>query len=257
MSGAPSSGQGAVPSRAALLGAVEPPTDARLGRALPFSGLLFAVTARDLLLARRRRIEALLPLGFFIVAAGLFPIGVGSELQMLRQMGAGVVWVCALLAAMLSVTQMFASDYQDGSLEQMILSSQSLITVVMGKALAHWLSSGVPLVLAAPLIGVLFDMNASSIGTLALTLLLGTPILSLLGSLGAALTLGLRSGAALVFLLVLPLTIPALIFGTGAVVAVDSGVSPQAHLSLLAALLIATALGAPLATAAALRISMD
>ncbi len=221
------------------------------------SNLLLSVAVRDLLLARRRRIEALLPLGFFIVAAGLFPIGVGPEPQMLREMAPGVVWVCALLAAMLSVTQMFASDHQDGSLEQMLLSAQPLLSVVMGKVLAHWLSSGVPLVLAAPLIGVLFDMRAAGIGTLALTLLLGTPILSLLGALGAALTLGLRSGAALVFLLVLPLTIPALIFGTGAVGAVDSGLSPQAHLSVLAALLILTALGAPLATAAALRISMD
>lgn len=221
------------------------------------TGLLLSVTVRDLLLARRRRIEALLPLGFFVVAAGLFPIGVGPEPQMLREMGAGVVWVCALLAAMLSVTQMFASDHQDGSLEQMLLSSEPLVTVVLGKVLAHWLSSGVPLVIAAPLIGVLFDMRAGSIGTLALTLLLGTPILSLLGAVGAALTLGLRSGAALVFLLVLPLTIPALIFGTGAVGAVDAGLSPQAHLSLLGALLIMTLLGAPLATAAALRISMD
>src|SRR5659263_702744 len=150
------------------------------------SGLFLAVTARDLLLAGRRRIEALLPLGFFIVAAGLFPIGVGPEPQMLRQMAPGVAWVCALLAAMLSVTQMFASDDQDGSLEQMLLSSQPLITVVMGKVLAHWISSGVPLVLAAPLIGILFDMRAASIGTLTLTLVLGTPILSLLGALGAA-----------------------------------------------------------------------
>lgn len=218
---------------------------------------LLSVAARDLRLARRRRIEALLPLGFFVVAAGLFPIGVGPEPQTLREIAPGVVWVCALLAAMLSVTQMFASDHQDGSLEQMLLSTQPLLSVVMGKVLAHWLSFGVPLVLAAPLIGVLFDMRAASIGTLTLSLLLGTPILSLLGALGAALTLGLRSGAALVFLLVLPLTIPTLIFGTGAVGAVDSGLSPQAHLSVLAALLILTALGAPLATAAALRISMD
>ncbi|MDP3083549.1 MAG: heme exporter protein CcmB [Rubrivivax sp.] len=219
--------------------------------------LLLAVTRRDLLLARRRRIEALLPLGFFVVAAGLFPIGVGPEPQTLRQIAPGVVWVCALLAAMLSVTQMFASDHQDGSLEQMLLSPQPLVVVVAGKVLAHWLTSGVPLVLAAPLIGVLFDMRAPAIATLVATLALGTPILSLLGAVGAALTLGLRSGAALVFLLVLPLTVPALIFGTGAVGAVDSGLSPQAHLSLLGALLIVTLLGAPLATAAALRISLD
>ena len=219
--------------------------------------LLWAVARRDWLLARRRRVEALLPLGFFIVAAGLFPIGVGPEPQTLRQIAPGVVWVCALLAAMLSVTQMFASDLQDGSLEQMLLAPGPLLALVAGKVLAHWLSSGLPLVVAAPLIGVLFGMQGSAIATLTFTLLLGTPILSLMGAVGAALTLGLRSGAALVFLLVLPLTVPALIFGTGAVVAVDSGLSARAHLSLLGALLIATALGAPLATAAALRISQD
>ena len=218
---------------------------------------LLAVARRDWLLARRRRVEALLPLGFFIVAAGLFPIGVGPEPQTLRQIAPGVVWVCALLAAMLSVTQMFASDLQDGSLEQMLLAPGPLLALVAGKVLAHWLSSGLPLVVAAPLIGVLFGMQASAIATLTFTLLLGTPIFSLMGAVGAALTLGLRSGAALVFLLVLPLTVPALIFGTGAVVAVDSGLSARAHLSLLGALLIATALGAPLATAAALRISQD
>lgn len=221
------------------------------------ASVLWAVTRRDLLLARRRRVEALLPLGFFIVAAGLFPIGVGPEPQTLRQIAPGVVWVCALLAAMLSVTQMFASDHQDGSLEQMLLAPQPLVNLVLGKVLAHWLSSGLPLVLASPLLGVLFDMRAGAIGILALTLLLGTPVLSLLGAMGAALTLGLRSGAALVFLLVLPLTIPSLIFGTGAVGAVDAGLSPQAHLSLMGALLIVTALGAPWATAAALRISLD
>lgn len=218
---------------------------------------LWSVTRRDLLLARRRRIEALLPLGFFVVAAGLFPIGVGPEPQTLRQIGPGVVWVCALLAAMLSVTQMFATDYQDGSLEQMLLAAPPLVAIVGGKVLAHWLTSGVPLVLAAPLIGILFDLHAEAIATLAFTLALGTPILSLLGAVGAALTLGLRSGAALVFLLVLPLTVPALIFGTGAVGAVDAGLSAQAHLSLLGALLILALLGAPPATAAALRISLD
>ncbi len=218
---------------------------------------LLSVTRRDLLLARRRRIEALLPLGFFVIAAGLFPIGVGPEPQTLRQIGPGVAWVCALLAAMLSVTQMFASDLQDGSLEQMLLATPPLVSLVGGKVLAHWLTSGVPLVIASPLIGVLFDLSGAAIATLALTLLLGTPILSLLGAVGAALTLGLRSGAALVFLLVLPLTVPALIFGTGAVGAVQAGLSAEAHLSLLGALLLVTLLGAPVATAAALRISLD
>jgi len=218
---------------------------------------LWAIARRDLLLARRRRVEALLPLGFFIVAAGLFPIGVGPEPQTLRQIAPGVVWVCALLAAMLSVTQMFASDYQDGSLEQMLLAPQSLVALVVGKVLAHWLTSGLPLVVAAPLIGVLFGMAALPIGMMTLTLLLGTPVLSALGGVGAALTLGLRSGAALVFLIVLPLTVPALIFGTGAVGAIESGLSAQAHLSLLGALAIVTLVGAPLATAAALRISLE
>ncbi|MBL0089066.1 MAG: heme exporter protein CcmB [Ideonella sp.] len=221
------------------------------------SSVVLSVMRRDLLLARRRQVEALLPLGFFVVAAGLFPIGVSPEPQVLRQIAPGVVWVCALLAAMLSVTQMFASDHQDGSLEQMLLAPQPLVGIVVGKVLAHWVSASLPLVIAAPLLGVLFDMHPTSIAWLGLSLLMGTPILSLLGAVGAALTLGLRSGAALVFLLVLPLTIPALIFGTGAVLAVDGGQSPQAHLSLLGALLIVTALGAPWATASALRISMD
>ena len=165
---------------------------------------MLATARRDLLLARRRQVEALLPLGFFIVAAGLFPLGVGPEPQTLRQIAPGVVWVCALLAAMLSVTQMFASDHADGSLEQMLLAPQPLVSLVVGKVLAHWLTTGLPLVVAAPLLGVLFDMSAPAIATLALTLLIGTPVLSLLGAVGAALTLGLRSGGALVFLLVLP-----------------------------------------------------
>ena len=221
------------------------------------TSMLLATTQRDLLLARRRRVEALLPLGFFIVAAGLFPLGVSPEPQTLRQIGPGVVWVCALLAAMLSVTQMFASDHADGSLEQMLLAPQPLLLMVLGKVFAHWLSTGLPLVLASPLLGLLFDMNARAIATLAATLLIGTPVLSLLGAVGAALTLGLRSGAALVFLIVLPLTIPTLIFGTGAVGAVDSAMSPRAHFSLMGALLIVTALLAPLATVSALRISLD
>jgi heme exporter protein B len=218
---------------------------------------LFAIARRDLTLAARRRTEALLPLGFFVVAAGLFPIGVGPEPQTLRSIGPGVVWVCALLAAMLGVTQMFAADHADGSLEQMLLAPVPLPALVAGKVLAHWLQAGLPLVLVAPLLGLLFGMRADAIGVLALTLLLGTPVLSLLGAVGAALTLGLRSGAALVFLLVLPLTVPALIFGTGAVGAVDGGQSPQAHLSLLGALLILALLGAPWAAAAGLKISLE
>jgi heme exporter protein B len=222
-----------------------------------FFSLPWTVARRDLRLAGRRRSEALLPLGFFIIAAGLFPLGVGPEPQTLRQIGPGVVWVCALLAALLSVTQMFAGDHQDGSLEQMLLSPRPLIGIVLGKVLAHWLSSGLPLVLLAPLLGLMFELSGPAIVTLVQTLLLGTPVLSLLGAIGAALTLGLRGGAALLFLLLLPLTVPALIFGSSAVAAADAGLPVRAQLSLLGALLILTALGAPWATAAALRISVD
>jgi heme exporter protein B len=219
--------------------------------------LFLAVLLRDLRLAARRRIDAMLPLVFFIVAVSLFPLGVGPEPQTLRQIAPGIVWVCALLATMLSVHQLYAGDQADGSLEQLLLAPQPALVVAGAKSAAHWLVSGAPLVLAAPLVGLLFGLSAPALGSLVIGLLLGTPILSLLGGLGAALTLGLRSGGMLLILIVLPLAMPALIFGAGAVVAVEAGESAAGHYSLLAALLIATALGAPLATAAALRISTE
>ena len=158
---------------------------------------------------------------------------------------------------MLSVSQLYASDFADGSLEQMLLTGHSAVVIAAAKSAAHWTLSGLPLIAAAPLLGLLFDMHRDALGTLVVSLLLGTPVLSLLGSVGAALTLGLRSAGVLLLLLVLPLTIPALIFGTGAVAAVDAGQSPGGHFSILGALLILTALTAPLATAAALRISLE
>lgn len=218
--------------------------------------VLVVVALRDLRLAWRRRIEALLPLVFFLVAASLFPLGVGPEAQTLQQIGGGVVWVCALLSAMLSLGALYTSDHADGSLEQMALSSDSLVLIAAGKALAHWVLTGLPLILAAPLLGLFFGLSMSAVGALVLGLLLGTPVLSLLGGVGAALTLGLRSAGVLVLLLVLPLCVPVLIFGTGAVSAVDAGLAPSGHLSVLAALLLVSALGAPPATAAALRISL-
>jgi len=221
------------------------------------SDLFIAVYARDLRLAMRRRIEAMLPIVFFIVAASLFPLGVGPEPQTLQQIAPGVVWVCALLATMLSLTSLYASDYADGSLEQMLLSGESAVIVAAAKAAAHWTLTGLPLVVCAPLFGLLLGMDSASLAVLTLSLLLGTPTLSLLGSVGAALTLGLRSAGMLIVLLVLPLSIPALIFGTGAVVAVEGGQSAMAHYSILGALLILTALTAPPATAAALRISLE
>ncbi len=220
------------------------------------SNILLTVAARDLRLAGRRRIEALLPVVFFLVAASLFPLGVGPEPEVLRHIGGGVVWVCALLSAMLSLNAMYSTDHVDGSLEQMLLSPRSLVLVTAGKAIAHWMLTGLPLILASPILGLLFDLPAPSLGALTLGLLLGTPVLSLLGGVGAALTLGLRSAGVLILLLVLPLCIPVLIFGTGAVAAVDAGLSPSGHLSVLAALFLLAALGAPPATAAALRISL-
>ena len=219
--------------------------------------LFLALLLRDLRVAARRRIDALLPLVFFVVAVSLFPLGVGPETQTLRQIAPGVVWVCALLATMLSVQQLYATDHADGSLEQLMLAPQPAIVVAAAKSLAHWLVNGAPLVLVAPLVGLLFDLSAPALGALVLSLLLGTPVLSLLGGLGAALTLGLRSAGMLLILIVLPLTMPVLIFGAGAVVAVEAGQSPAGHYSLLGALLIATLIGAPMATAAALRISTE
>jgi heme exporter protein B len=221
------------------------------------SALFMAVLMRDLRLAARRRVEALLPLVFFVVAISLFPLGVGPEQQTLRQIAPGVVWVCALLATMLSVHQLYAGDHADGSLEQMLLAPQPALVVALAKSVAHWLVNGGPLIAAAPVVGLLFDLSGPALASLVITLALGTPVLSLLGGLGAALTLGLRSGGMLLILIVLPLAMPALIFGAGAVSTVEAGQSAAGHYSLLGALLIATALGAPLATAAALRISTE
>lgn len=219
--------------------------------------LFISILARDLKLAARRRIESLLPVVFFLVAVSLFPLGVGPEPQTLRQIAPGIVWVCALLATMLSVNTLYSGDLADGSLEQMLRAPASAVAVALAKAAAHWLVAGLPLIVAAPVIGLLFDMSAPALATLVVGLLLGTPILSLLGGLGAALTLGLRSGGMLLILIVLPLATPALIFGAGAVDAVESGLSASGHHSLLAALLIATLAGTPVATAAALRISTE
>lgn len=216
-----------------------------------------AVYARDLRLALRRRVEALLPVAFFVVAVSLFPLGVGPEPQTLRQIAAGVVWVCALLASMLSVASLYVQDFNDGSLEQMMISGHPGTLIAAAKASAHWTVTGAPLVVAAPVIGLLLDVTSQALLTLVLSLLLGTPILSLLGGMGAALTIGLRGAGVLLILLILPLSVPALIFGAGAVGAVDSGLSAAGHFSLLGALLIVTALVAPPATGMALRIALE
>jgi heme exporter protein B len=215
------------------------------------------IIVRDLTLAWRRRADVLATLFFFVIVVSLFPLGIGPETQLLRSVAPGVVWVAALLASMLSLGRVFANDYQDGTLEQMLLSPQPLYLVVLGKVLAQWLVSEVPLVLIAPLVGVQFDLPRDTLGILFLSLLLGTPILSLIGAIGAALTLGLRGGGVLIALLILPLYIPVLIFGAGAVEASITSMSPQANLSLLGAFLVVSLVFAPWAASAALRISLE
>jgi len=219
--------------------------------------VLTTLIRRDLLLAYRRRSDVLTTLFFFVIVVSLFPLSVGPEMKTLRLIAPGVVWVAALLASMLSLNRLFAADYQDGTLEQMLLAPQPLALIVLGKIVAHWLVSGLPLALMAPILGMQFDLPPEALGILFLALLLGTPILSLIGAIGAALTLGLRGGGVLLSLLVLPLYIPALIFGAGAVAAHIAGLSPEGHLSLLGALLILTGLTAPWVTAVALRIAME
>ena len=219
--------------------------------------LLVLVIRRDLILAMRRRADVLTTLIFFVMVVSLFPLGVGPELEMLRKMAAGVLWVAALLASMLSLGRLFSADYLDGTLEQMMLAPQSLSMLVLGKMTAHWMVSGLPLVLMAPVLGLQFDMSARALGVLILGLMLGTPILSMVGAIGAALTLGLRGGGVLLSLLVLPLCIPVLIFGAGAVEATSSGLSIVSHMSLLGALLVLALVFTPWVTAQALRISME
>jgi heme exporter protein B len=212
---------------------------------------------RDLILAWRRRADVLATVFFFVIVVSLFPLGIGPEREMLRAIAPGVVWVAALLASMLSLGRIFGNDYQDGTLEQLLLTPQSTYLIVLGKILAQWLVSEVPLVIIAPLLGLQFGLSQNSLAIVVVSLLLGTPVLSLIGSIGAALTLGLRAANVLVALLVLPLYIPVLIFGTGAVQASVEGASPQPYLLLLGATLVLTLVFAPWATSAALKISVE
>lgn len=218
---------------------------------------LICVIRRDLLLAFRRRSDVVTMLFFFVIVVSLFPLGVGPEPGLLRTMAPGILWVSALLASMLALGRLFALDYADGTLEQMLLSAEPISVIVIGKVIAHWLVAGLPLVLLAPLLAVQFDLPGDSIQVLFVSLLLGTPILSLIGSIGAALTLGVRGGGALVSLLVLPLYVPILIFGAGAVGAQVSGVGAGAYLLLLGSGLAAAAALTPWATVAALRIALE
>jgi heme exporter protein B len=219
--------------------------------------VLACVIRRDLILAFRRRSDVLTTLFFFVIVVSLFPLGVGPEPNLLRTMAPGILWVAALLASMLSLGRMFSLDYLDGTLEQMLISGEPLSLIVLGKVVAHWLVSGLPLVLMAPVLALQFDLPVHLYAPLILSLLVGTPVLSLIGSIGAALTLGLRGGGVLVSLLVLPLYIPVLIFGAGAVGAEASGIGSQSHILLLGALMLLALVLAPWATSAGLRISME
>jgi heme exporter protein B len=215
------------------------------------------VVSRDVLLAMRRRADVATTLFFFVIVASLFPLGVGPDPKLLRTMAPGILWVAALLASMLSLGRLFAEDYADGSLEQLVLAPEPLALVVIGKVVAHWLVSGLPLVLISPVIALQFDLPREAIVTLLQALLLGTPLLSLIGAIGAALTVGVRGGGVLISLLVLPLYVPVLIFGAGAVDASAIGMDASGHLSILGALLLLGMVLAPWATAAALRISLE
>ena len=215
------------------------------------------VVHRDLLLAWRRKSDVATALLFFVIAASLFPLGVGAEPNLLRSIAPGVIWVCALLSSMLSLGRMYEADHADGTLEQMLLGAAPLGIIAAAKAAAHWVVSGLPLALIAPLIAVQYDISRELTPVLALSLLLGTPVLSMIGAIGAALTLGLRGGGILLSLLVLPLYVPVLILGAGSVEMAAAGLGGEGQLLLLAALLVGSCAFAPWAIAAALRISIE
>lgn len=212
---------------------------------------------RDLRLSARSSAEVLVVLGFFLIVVTLFPLSVGPDPRILHRIGAGIIWVCATLACLLSLHRMFALDFADGSLEQMLFGAMPFPSIVAGKIGAHWLTTGCPLLLCTPLVGVQFGLSGGEIGVLLLSLAIGTPVLSLIGGIMAALTLGLRGGGALLALLLLPLYIPLLVFGVGAVDSYAAGMGTEGHFSVLGAELLLALVGAPFATAAAIRIAID
>jgi heme exporter protein B len=221
------------------------------------AALLRCLLWRDVTLAWRRRSDVFGTLIFFVLVVTLFPLGVGPDTALLRTIAPGVVWVAALLAAMLSLARLFTEDHADGTLEQMLLAPQPLWLVVGAKVLAQWLVSAVPLILVAPFVAVQFGLRFEAPMVLTMSLLLGTPVILLVGAIGAGLTLGLRGAGSLTSLLVMPLCIPTLVFGAGAVQAVVVPGAAEASLRLLAALLILAVLFAPWAAAAALRTSLE
>lgn len=216
-----------------------------------------AVFVRDLKTAFRQPQDLLNPLLFFVMVVTLFPLGVTPEVSFLQQAGSGILWVAALLSVLLSLDHLYRHDFDDGTLEQLVLQPQPLFLLVLAKSLAHWMLTGLPLVLLAPVLSVMVHLEGNSVAVLCLTLLIGTPVLSLIGSIGAALTLGLRSAGVLLSLLIIPLYIPVLIFGTGTVMAATEGAAVGGQLAMMGAFLVLALTLAPFASAAALRISLS
>jgi heme exporter protein B len=224
---------------------------------MSLTAAFWAIIRRDLMLAFRRRAEIANPLFFFVLVVTLFPLGIGAQPKLLQAMAPGVIWVSALLAAMLSLDGLFRSDFDDGSLEQLLLSSHPLSVLVLGKVLAHWLVTGLPLLLIAPVLAVFLGLPENALGTLLITLMLGTPVLSLIGAIGVALTVGLRRGGMILSLLVLPLYVPVLIFASNAVDMAAMGMAVTAQVNILAAILFLALVLAPLPAAAALKMSIQ
>ena len=212
---------------------------------------------RDLLLAMRRKNDVLVNVFFFVIVVSLFPLGIGPEPILLKKIGPGVLVVAALLSTLLGLPRLFAADHVDGTLEQLALSPLPFGLLVSGKILAHWLVCGLPLVVLAPVLGLQFGLERDALAVLVIALLIATPLLSLIGAIGAALTLGVRGGGALLALLILPLYVPTLIFASGAVEAQMAGLDVGGYLSLLAAMLALAMFFAPWATAAALKIALE
>ncbi len=220
-------------------------------------GVFLRLIGRELILALRGGIGTLMTVVFFVIAVTLFPLGIGPELGLLSRIAPGAIWVAALLAALLSLDRLFVADHEDGSLEQLMLGTLPLELVVLAKTVAHWLTTGLPLAVAAPVLALLLNMSTDGLVILIVSLLLGTPILSLIGAVGAALTVSLRRGGALIALLVLPLYVPVLIFGVGAVEGAVLDIGVHANLSILAGGLVGALVLGPLAAAAALRMTVE
>ncbi len=216
----------------------------------------FAVIRRDLILAFRRRAEIANPVFFFILVVTLFPLGVGADAKLLQAIAPGIIWVSALLAVMLSLDSLFRSDFDDGSLEQMLLSSHPLTILVFGKIVAHWLVTGLPLLIVAPLLAIFLGLPEQALGTLLITLVLATPVLSLIGSIGVSLTIGLRRGGMILSLLVLPLYVPVLIFASNAVEMAGNGLAVDPQINILVAIFFMSVVLAPLPAAAAIKMSI-